>query len=86
MVYHRRAEHTNGWRDWRPVSRQGHLRLARLRLSNSAKQGRYGRGPADPGGVTSPAAVTSRLDGGPPADDARMNFNEAIRNERRQRT
>ena len=32
------AQHTNGWRDsdWRPVSSQGHWRLAQLTLSNLA--------------------------------------------------
>ena len=29
------AEHTNGWRDWRPLSSQGHWRLAWQTLANS---------------------------------------------------
>ena len=73
------AEHTIGWRDLRPVSSQGPWRLERLILSNSAS----GRGPADPGGVTAPGAVTSRLDGG---TTGRRRENEATRNERRYRT
>ena len=66
------VSHRRGWTHWRLAARKPPRALATgatniVQLGKQAKQGGYGRGPADPGGVTAPGImiVTSRLDGGP---------------------